>query len=113
MISSFSGIFLLLGLKVYIEDDITLRYYLFMNAAQKKTLSVIFSDPVNGNMNWAKIESLFMAVGCRKIEGKGSSVTFEKNGFRAYFHRPHPAKESLKYRVKEARRFLKLLGVKP
>ncbi len=54
-----------------------------------------------------------MAVGCRKIEGSGSGVTFEKNGIRAYFHRPHPGKEALRYRVKDARKFLELLGVNP
>ena len=54
-----------------------------------------------------------MAVGCDRIEGYGSSVTFAKDGVRVSFHRPHPQKEALRYRVKDAREFLKMIGVKP
>ncbi len=82
-----------------------------MKTKHKKTLKVIFSDPVNGGVEWRHIEALLVALGCRVIEGSGSSVTFEKNGIRAYFHRPHPSKEALRYRVKDAREFLKKLGV--
>ena len=82
-----------------------------MKAKHKKTIGAIFSDPVNGHIEWRKIEALFIALDCRVIEGSGSSVTFERDGIRSYFHRPHPAKAALKYRVKDARKFLELLGV--
>ena len=82
-----------------------------MNSKQRKTLDAIFADPVNGNLEWKLIESLIVAVGCRVIEGSGSSVTFEKDGMRAYFHRPHPERAALRYRVRDARDFLKLIGV--
>lgn len=81
-----------------------------MNNAQRKTLEAIFAKPVNGNIEWARIESLLVAMGCRVIEGSGSSVTFEKNEIRAYFHRPHPQKEALRYRVQAARDFLEAIG---
>ncbi len=84
---------------------------LLMKAKHKKTLKVIFSDPINGNIEWSKIETLFVSLGCQVIEGSGSSVTFEKDGIRSYFHRPHPSKEALRYRVRDARRFLELIGV--
>ena len=84
-----------------------------MNAKHRKTLTVIFSDPANGNMEWKKIEALFTAIGCRTVEGAGSSVTFEKNGIRAYFHRPHPDRAALRYRIKAAREFLTKLGETP
>ncbi len=84
-----------------------------MKGKHRKTVAAIFDDPVNGNMEWSRIEALFIAVGCRAIEGDGSSVTFEKDGIRAYFHRPHPTREALRYRVKDARKFLIKLGVKP
>ena len=84
-----------------------------MKAKHRKTLGAIFTDPVNGNMEWNRIEALFVSLGCQVIEGSGSSVTFEKNGVRAYFHRPHPAKVALRYRIKDARVFLIKLGVKP
>ncbi len=84
-----------------------------MKAKHKRTLATVFSDPINGNIEWSKIEALFVTLGCQVIEGSGSSVTFEKNGIRAYFHRPHPDKAALRYRVKDARRFLELLGEAP
>ncbi len=76
-------------------------------------LEAIFANPVNGNMEWARIEALFIAIGCQFIEGSGSSVGFEKDGHRVRFHRPHPQKAALVYRVKDARAFLEQLGVTP
>lgn len=63
-----------------------------MNNKHVKTLETVFNDPVNGNIEWSRIESLLVAIGCQVVEGSGSSVTFEKNGKKAYFHRPHPQK---------------------
>ena len=83
-----------------------------MNSKHQKTLSSIVTDPINGNIEWSKIEALFVALGCAIIEGSGSSVTFEKDGIRAYFHRPHPDKAALRYRIKDARKFLELIGEK-
>lgn len=83
-----------------------------MNSKHLKTLETIFTNPVNGSIEWSRIEALLIAVGCVLIEGSGSSVTFEKNGKRAYFHRPHPQKEALRYRVTDARHFLESIGVK-
>ena len=73
----------------------------------------IFSEPVNGNMEWSRIEALLIALECRVIEGTGSSVTFEKGGIRAYFHKPHPNRAALRYRIKDAREFLEKVGAKP
>ena len=84
-----------------------------MNNKHRKTLEAIFTDPVNGSMEWARIESLLVSLGCNKVEGSGSSVTFEKDGAKLYFHRPHPQKEALRYRVKDARAFLQRIGIKP
>ncbi len=83
-----------------------------MNKKQIKTLKAIFTDPVSGTIDWKRIESLLIAVGCQVIEGS-KGVTFEKDGIKEYFYRPHPAKEALRYRVKAARAFLIKLGVKP
>ena len=84
-----------------------------MNSKHTKTLEIVFTDPANGNIEWSRLESLLVAIGCQVIEGSGSSVTFEKDGKKAYFHRPHPQKEALKYRVKDIREFLTKLGVAP
>ena len=40
-----------------------------MNAKQRKTLSAIFDDPINGNIEWRRIESLLETLGCQVIEG--------------------------------------------
>ncbi len=83
-----------------------------MNNKQRKTLELIWSEPVNGNIEWARIEALLKALGCRVIEGAGSSVTFELRGCKATIHRPHPSKEALRYRVNAAREFLRRIEVK-
>lgn len=84
-----------------------------MNGKQRKTLEAVFADPADGNLPWERIEALLLAAGCRSIEGAGSSVTFEKDGKRAYFHQPHPQREALRYRVKAVREFLTKIGVTP
>ena len=84
-----------------------------MNNKHRKTLEAVFSDPINGSLPWDRIEALLVAVGCNVVEGSGSSVTFEKDGRRAYFHCPHPQREALIYRVKAAREFLIKLEIKP
>lgn len=84
-----------------------------MNSRHRKTLDAIFSEPLNGNLSWNRIEALLVAIGCNIAEGSGSSVTFEKDGRRAYFHRPHPQREALIYRVKAVREYLLKLEVEP
>lgn len=84
-----------------------------MNSKHRKTLAAVFADPVNGNLAWARIEALLLALGCRVIEGPGSSVTFDWQGRRASFHRPHPGKDALRYRVKAAREFLQRMEINP
>ena len=84
-----------------------------INAKHRKTLEAVFSTPVNGNLEWRKIEALLVALGTQVIEGDGSRVTFLLNGRRTDFHRPHPGKEALRYRVKAVREFLEYAGIKP
>lgn len=54
-------------------------------------------------------QSLF----ARNGGNSGSWITFILHGQRADFHRPHPGKEALRYRVKDVREFLQRAGVKP
>jgi len=84
-----------------------------INAKHRKILEAVFSTPINGNMEWRKIEALLVALGAQLIEGDGSRVTFLLNGRRADIHRPHPGKEALLYRIKAVRKFLEYAGVKP
>lgn len=84
-----------------------------VNSKHHQTLEDIFSEPVDGNIEWSRIEALLVAIGCRVIEGSGSSVTFEKDGRKASFHRPHPRKEALRYRIKQVREYLQQLEIAP
>ena len=85
----------------------------FMNRAHKRTLAAVFTDPVSGNIEWRKVEALFKAAGCEVIEGSGSRVTIVHKGRKATFHRPHPGKDALRYQIRAARDFLRLIGVTP
>ena len=83
-----------------------------MNGAHRKTLESVFANPVNGNIHWGRIEALLKSLGCRVVEGSGSSVTFEFDGRKMTLHRPHPAKEALRYRVMAVREFIERMGAK-
>ena len=98
------------------SNDCSFQYFCYhfnMNHKHRKTLDALLTDPVNGNLDWLRIESLLLALGCRVIEGPGSAVTFEHAGRRANFHRPHLGKEALRYRIKAVREFIEKIGVEP
>jgi hypothetical protein len=78
-----------------------------MDSRHQKTLEAVWSEPVSGPPAWARIEALLGALGCRVVEGPGSSVTFDGQGRKASFHRPQPQKEALRYSVKAVRAFLR------
>ena len=82
-----------------------------MNRKQRKTLEAVFSESAPRNIEWRRIEALFIAVGCEVIEGSGSRVAFKRDGLRADFHRPHPGKEAKPYQVRAARDFLNNLEI--
>ena len=84
-----------------------------MNSKHQKTLRAIFADPVDGNIQWRRIEALFLALGAIRTQRSGSAVSFVLNNVRADFHRPHPDNVSLRYRVKDARSFLEQAGIRP
>lgn len=84
-----------------------------MNSRHARTLKAIFTDPVPASIEWSAIEALLLGLGCVQVEGAGSRVRFEYQGVVAAFHRPHPAKEAKRYQVRDARAFLKRIGVTP
>ena len=84
-----------------------------MNSKQRNTLKAIFINPVSASLEFKSMESLFLALGAKMIEGGGSRVRFVLNGEVVSFHRPHPHKEAKPYQVRDARSFLKQAGVKP
>lgn len=84
-----------------------------MNNKHKKTLSLVFTKPVPKTMEWKKIESLLIAVGCKVADGDGSRVKFDYEGHTIVFHRPHPQKKAKPYVVRLAKEYLELIGVAP
>jgi len=84
-----------------------------VNGTQRKTWERVLADPVNGNIEWARIESMLKAAGCRVVEGAGSSVTFDFTGRRLTLHRPDPGKEALRYRVAAVRELIEKAGIQP
>lgn len=90
-----------------------LAHLVGINSRHAKTLRAVFSNPVFPQIEWQALEALLIAVGCRLIEGAGSRVRFERDGVVAAFHRPHPAKEAKRYQVRDARDFLRKIGVTP
>lgn len=84
-----------------------------MNKKHQRTLEAIFKLPTQSNVVWDDVEKLFISLGARTREGSGSRLAVELNGVRAYFHRPHPQKETDKGALVSARKFLENAGVKP
>lgn len=82
-----------------------------MNSKQRKTLAVIFKDPVVASLSWLDVENLLLALNAEITEGAGSRVAFDLNGVTAVFHRPHPRKEIDRGAIKSLRRFLETAGV--
>ncbi|HIK11529.1 MAG TPA: type II toxin-antitoxin system HicA family toxin [Oscillatoriaceae cyanobacterium M33_DOE_052] len=84
-----------------------------LNGKQRRTLEVIYINPVRGNILWTDIENLFGALGATVSQGRGSRVRVALNGVKAVFHEPHPEKEICKGAVKSVRKFLEEAGFTP
>ena len=82
-----------------------------MNSKQKKTLELIYRNPIQADILWDDVERLFTALGAKLSEGSGSRLRVSLNGTRAVFHRPHPNKTTDKGAVNSVRRFLDNAGV--
>ncbi len=84
-----------------------------MSSKHQKTLQAIFDNPVRSDVEWDKIESLFIVLGAELSQGRDSRIRVALNNVRAVFHRPHPQKETEKGALKSVRRFLKEAGITP
>lgn len=84
-----------------------------MNNRHMRTLQAVYATPVLSNVLWGDVEKLFRHLGARIKEGNGSRLAVELNGVRAYFHRPHPQKETDRGALVSARKFLENAGVYP
>ncbi len=84
-----------------------------MNEKHKRILDSIFKKPVQSNVVWNDIEKILEHLGATMKEGDGSRLAVELNGIRAFFHKPHPRKETDKGALVSVRRFLENAGVTP
>ena len=66
-----------------------------MKRKNHKTLTLIFSRPISGNVKWKDIEQLLVELGAEIVEGEGSRVGFRLFGERRVFHRPHPSPDTV------------------
>ena len=82
-----------------------------MNSKHKKTLELVFKNPIQTNILWSDIEGLFIALGANLSKGAGSRIRVKLNNIRSVFHRPHPQKTTDKGAVNSVRRFLENAGV--
>ncbi|RKU27669.1 type II toxin-antitoxin system HicA family toxin [Candidatus Poribacteria bacterium] len=82
-----------------------------LNKKHQRTLAAIFSTQTPATLPWRRIEALFMALGATKEEGR--DLPFKLKEEHTTFHRPHPQKEAKRYHVRDARDFLKRVGVTP
>ena len=84
-----------------------------MKKKHQKTLSLIFSRPISGNVKWEDIEQLFIELGAELVESEGSRIGVRLFNERRVFHRPHPSPDTDKGAVSSIRRWLESNGVKP
>jgi len=84
-----------------------------VNTKQRKTLELLFANPIPADIAWADIESLFRALGAEIRDGAGSRVRVKLNGVPASFHVPHPRRRAAQGRIRAIRAFLEDAGVRP
>lgn len=57
-------------------------------------------------MKWQDIETLLLALGAVKKEGKGASLRYIIEGRPIMFHKPHPDNELKRYVIRQIRDYL-------
>ena len=84
-----------------------------MKRRHERTLELIFSRPVSGNVPWRDVIALFQELGADISEREGSRVAVVLFGEVRVFHRPHPSPNTDKGAVASIRRWLEQHGVTP
>jgi hypothetical protein len=92
---------------------LSISAFIKMKLRHLSTLQDLFRKPTLGNIVFADIEALVLALEGAVREGAGSRVAFELHGSRTYLHRPHPGKEARKYQVEELRVWFTEPGIEP
>ncbi len=95
------------------DSGTIMQYYCHMKRKHQRTLVAIFAHPVSGNIQWADIESLLVALGAEVTDREGSRIGVRLFGERRVFHRPHPSPNTDKGAVASVREWLKRNEVVP
>ena len=84
-----------------------------MGSRHERTLREVFERPARSNIEWSRIEAMFVHYGAYVQERAGSRVAVELGERKAVFHRPHPAKEASRSLVRDVRDFCEEAGLTP
>lgn len=84
-----------------------------LSRRHEATLVAIFDRPVQAGIRWSDIEALFVALGAKVEERRGSRVAILWCDQVRVFHRPHPRPETDKGAVASVRGWLESNGVTP
>jgi hypothetical protein len=76
-------------------------------------LIAIVKEPKTVLLPWHDIESLLLALGARRVEGRQGRVAFLLNNKRADFKRPPAGRHAPHHHVRYVREFLLAAGVAP
>jgi hypothetical protein len=77
----------------------------------QKTYKAMQGHPVPANLRWSEVESLLAYLGAEITEGRGSAITIDLNGKKAWFHRQHPEDKADKGAIKNALALIKAAGL--
>jgi hypothetical protein len=78
----------------------------------KDILTAIVNEPKSVSMPWQDIETLLLALGAKRVEGRKGRVAFLLNNKRADFKRPPANRDTPHHHVRYVREFLLAAGVK-
>lgn len=85
-----------------------------MNRKHEKTLSALFQQPVNHNIQWRAVVSMMRALGANVEEAReGSRVAFILDDDKFLTHKPHPEKTLGADAIKHLRLFLTHHDIRP
>ncbi len=85
-----------------------------MNHKHRTTLQKIFAHPIDTNIDWKRIRSLFTHLGAEMNEGRRGRIKVVLNGQEEVFSLPHHGHTIQdKNEVMQLRHFLERAGIKP
>jgi hypothetical protein len=82
-----------------------------MNHRHRKVLHALFAHPINGNISFKDIESLFKELGAEVSSAHSGKTHVSLNGHSANFS--HPQHSLPREEVVQVRKFIETCGIDP